>query len=52
MLSEMELDILRYFNRGVLEGLQMHSRYLWDLVNRHARSLALWHIHSVEVSGI
>lgn len=49
MLSEIELDILRYLTREVLEGLQMHSRYLRDRVNRNARSLPLRFIHSVDV---
>lgn len=47
MLSDIALEALRYFDRVALESLQMHSRYLRDLVNRHARVLPLRHIHSV-----
>lgn len=50
MLPEMALEALRYFDRPTLEGLQMLSRYLRDLVDRHARSLALRYTHDVELS--
>lgn len=51
MLSDIELDILHYLERTALEGLQMHGRYLRDLVNRHARSLPLRYIHEFDVSA-
>lgn len=54
MLPEIELDILQCFDRSSLETLQMHSRYLRDTVNRHARSLPLRYIQEVcvSVSGV
>jgi hypothetical protein len=50
MLAEIEFDILHYLDRSALEGLQMHSRHLWGVVNRHARTLPLRNVHLVEVS--
>lgn len=50
MLPEIERDVLRFLDRVALEGLQMHSRYLRNVVNRHARTLPLRRIHNVEVS--
>lgn len=51
MLAEMELDVLHFFDRDALEGLQMHSRYLRDLINRHTGTLPLRHIYRVMVSA-
>lgn len=51
MLPDVALEALRYFDRLALEGLQMQSRYLRDLVSRHARTLPLRDIHDVEVSA-
>lgn len=50
MLPEIELDVLQFLDRSALEGLQMHSRYLRDLVLRHAPTLPLRYIASVDVS--
>lgn len=50
MLSEIELEALRYFDREALERLQILARYLRDVVDRHARKLALRYIHDVNVS--
>lgn len=50
MLAEIELEALRYFDRTTLDGLRMHSRYLREVVDRHARTLPLRYIHEVEVS--
>ncbi|KAH7707705.1 hypothetical protein AAVH_25061 [Aphelenchoides avenae] len=47
MLHEIALEAVRYFDRPTLEGLQMHSRYLRDMVNRHASTLPLRYIHDV-----
>lgn len=52
MLAEIELEALRYLGRTALEGLQMHSRYLRDLVNRQAPSLPRRYIHEVDVSAV
>lgn len=49
MLPEIELEALHFFDRTALEGLQIHSRYLRSLVNRHARTLPLRCIHEVWV---
>lgn len=49
MLHEIALEAVRYFDRPTLEGLQMHSRYLRDMVNRHASTLPLRYIHDVWV---
>ncbi|KAH7707700.1 hypothetical protein AAVH_25055 [Aphelenchoides avenae] len=49
MIPEVELEALRCFNRAELEGLQMHSRYLRDLVDRHARTLPLRCLYEVDV---
>lgn len=51
MLTEIALEALRYFGRATLEGLQMHSRHLRDLVDRNARTLALRYIQEVVVSA-
>lgn len=51
MLPDIALEALRYFDRTTLEGLQLHSRYLRDFVNRHARSHPLRKIRSVTVSA-
>lgn len=50
MLAETALEALRYFDREELEGFQMHSRNLRDIVNRHAQTLLLRYIHAVKVS--
>lgn len=50
MLPEIELDALQFLDRMALEGLQMHARYLRDLVGRHARTLPLRYIELVDVS--
>lgn len=50
MLPEISLEALRYLDRTALEGLQMHSRYLRDVVDRHARTFPLRHIHDVNVN--
>ncbi|KAH7714474.1 hypothetical protein AAVH_18200 [Aphelenchoides avenae] len=50
LIPELELQALRFFNRDELEGLQMHSRYLRNLVNIHSQKLPLRHIHKVEIS--
>lgn len=49
LIPELELQALRFFNRTELEGLQIHSRYLRDLVERNTQSLALRYIHEVRV---
>lgn len=49
MLSEIELDVLRYLDRAALERLQIYSCFLRDLVNRNARALPLRYIHDVNV---
>lgn len=51
MLPEIELDILHFLDRTALEGLQILSRHLRDLVNRQARSLPLRSILCVQVSA-
>ncbi|KAH7714473.1 hypothetical protein AAVH_18199 [Aphelenchoides avenae] len=51
LIPELELQALRFFNRTELEGLQMHSRYLRNLVTKHARTLPLRRIQSVEMSS-
>ncbi|KAH7712426.1 hypothetical protein AAVH_20230 [Aphelenchoides avenae] len=51
MLPEIALEAFRYFDRSSLEGLQMHSRYLRDLVNHNARTLPLRYIYEVEIEG-
>lgn len=50
MLPEIELDALRYLDREALEALQMHSRYLRNLVIRQACSLPVRSIQEVDVS--
>lgn len=52
MLAEVALEALRFFDRAKhgREGLQIHSRYLRDLVNRHTRALPLRQIYSASVS--
>lgn len=50
MLAKIALEAFCYFDRTTLEKLQWHSRYLRDLVNRHARSLPLRYTHNVLVS--
>ncbi|KAH7721306.1 hypothetical protein AAVH_11156 [Aphelenchoides avenae] len=49
MIPEFELEALRCFNRPELEGLQIHSRYLRNLVDRHAGTLPLRSIYEVDV---
>lgn len=51
MLANIALEALRFFDRTALEGLQMHSRYLRDLVDGNARSLPLRYIQEVYVSA-
>lgn len=51
MLAEIERDVLHFLDRADLEGLQVHSRYLRDLVNRQARFLPLRCIDDVYVSA-
>ncbi|KAH7714033.1 hypothetical protein AAVH_18606 [Aphelenchoides avenae] len=51
MLHEVALEALRYFDRKSLEGLQMHSRYLRDIVNRNSRTLPLRQIKEVRIAG-
>ncbi|KAH7706805.1 hypothetical protein AAVH_25970 [Aphelenchoides avenae] len=51
MLSEIELEALRYFDREALERLQILARYLRDVVDRHARKLALRYIHDVNLEN-
>lgn len=51
MLPDIALEALRFFDRTALEKLQLHSQYLRNFVNSHARSLPLWYIHSVGVSA-
>lgn len=50
MLAEIAVDALGHFDRATLEGMQMHSRYLRDLIGRHAGTLPLRCIHHVEAS--
>lgn len=47
LIPELELQALRFFNRDELEGLQMHSRYLRNLVDSHAKTLPLRRIHEL-----
>ncbi|KAH7702489.1 hypothetical protein AAVH_30352, partial [Aphelenchoides avenae] len=49
MQPEITLEVLRYCDRTSLEGLQMHSRYLRDVVNRHACTLPLRYIYEVRI---
>lgn len=51
MLSEIELDVFHFFDRTTLEGLQIHSRYLRDLIYRQARAFSVRYIHEVDVSA-
>lgn len=51
MIPEIELEALRCFDRTALEGLQIHSRYLRELVRRHEHSLPLRYISSFTVSA-
>lgn len=51
MLPDIALEALRYFDRAALERLQMYSRHLRDLVDRHARSLPLRPIDEIAVSA-
>lgn len=51
MLPEVEREALHYFNRAALEGMQIHSRYLRDVVNRDARTLPLRYFHHVKASA-
>lgn len=43
------LEILHYFSRVELEGLQMQSRFLRDLVDRNSNTLTLRFIHKISV---
>lgn len=52
MIPEVELQALRFFTRAELEGPQMHARHMRDVVNGHAKTLPLRHIHRVDVSLI
>lgn len=49
MLAEIALETLRFFDRAALEGLQMHSRYLRNLVSLRARTLPLRFVNDVVV---
>lgn len=49
MLTEVTLEIMRYFRRVELEGLQMHSRFLRDFVDRNSSTLALRSIYRLRV---
>ncbi|KAH7714460.1 hypothetical protein AAVH_18186 [Aphelenchoides avenae] len=51
LIPELELQALRFFNRDELEGLQMHSRYLRNLVDSHAKTLPLRRIHELCVGA-
>lgn len=51
MLAEVELNVLRWLDRTTLEELQIHSRFLRDLVDRYADSFPLRYIHEIKVSG-
>ncbi|KAH7714457.1 hypothetical protein AAVH_18183 [Aphelenchoides avenae] len=50
MIPEVELQALRFFTRAELEGPQMHARHMRDVVNGHAKTLPLRHIHRVDIS--
>ncbi|KAH7694712.1 hypothetical protein AAVH_38237, partial [Aphelenchoides avenae] len=50
MLHEIVLEALYYFDRTALEVLQMHSRYLRNLVNSNARTLSIRYIHEVNIT--
>lgn len=50
MLAETVFDILRYFSRHELEGLQMHSRFLRDFVGRNVDQLPLRAIYKISTS--
>lgn len=50
MVREVEVSVLQCLDRMSLEGLQIHSSYLRDLVNSDAHNLALRYIHRVVVS--
>lgn len=47
--DDIKLDVLYWLDRAALEGLQMHSRHLRNLVDRHAGSLPRRYFHEVEV---
>ncbi|KAH7696265.1 hypothetical protein AAVH_36666 [Aphelenchoides avenae] len=47
MLPEIELDVLHFLDRTTLEGLQIHSRYLRNLISRHVGTLPLRYIDQV-----
>lgn len=50
MLAEIVLEALQFFGRADLEGLQMHSRYLRDLVDHNRRTLPLRYVYDVNVN--
>lgn len=50
MLTETAFEVLSYFNRAELEGLQMHSRFLRDIMDCNVNKLPLRPVFSVEVS--
>ena len=52
MLTETSLEVLRFFSRHELEGLQMHSRYLRNLVDGSRETLPLRCISKVTVSVV
>lgn len=51
MLPEILVEALSYFDRTFLEGLQMYSRYLRDLVNVHEGTLPLRYFYEADVSA-
>lgn len=50
MLTETAFEILRYFSRHELEGMQMHSRFLRDFVDLNVDQLPLRSIYKISTS--
>lgn len=50
MLAETALEILSYFSRLELEGLQVHARFLRDIIDRNVSILPLRYISEIRVS--
>lgn len=49
MVPELALNVLSFFDRPMLEGLQIYSRFLRDIVDDNARILPLRCISFLEV---
>lgn len=50
MMTETAFEILHYFSRSELEGMQMHSRFLRDFVDRNVDQLPLRPIYKISAS--